>query len=111
MCIYIYIYWQRVFSGATHHVDVTNQVCILLKHSSLNVCCQSLLCMHDFCLRVSFPGGSQGRPWVVPGACPGDPGASPGVPGPCPGDPWDPRGPQGRPGHPMDLFHKDDSVI
>ena len=64
-------------------------------------------------------GGAQGRPSLgVSGACPGVPGASPvvpgaslGLPGACPGDPRDPRGLQGRCGHPMDPFHEDDSVI
>ena len=54
--------------------------------------------------------GPEGSPGV-PGACPGVPGASPGVAGVCPGDPRESRGLWGRPGHPLDPFHKDDSVI
>ena len=64
------------------------------------------------------PGACPGGPQGVPGACPGVPGAflgvpgtSPGVPGACPGDPGDPMRLRGRPGHPRDPFHKDDSVI
>ena len=56
---------------------------------------------------AGVPGASRGNP----GVCPGVPGAFSGVPGAYPGDPQDPRGLRGRPGHPQDPFHKDESVV
>ena len=53
---------------------------------------------------------SHGRPWG-PRGVPGRTRGVPGVSDECPVDPRGPRGLWGRPGHPQDLFHKDDSVI
>ena len=74
-----------------------------------------------FCDPYEVPGGlraSQGRPRGVSGRSrggprnvPGSPRGVPGVPTGVPRGSWDPRGLRGRPRHPRDPFHKDDSMI
>ena len=54
------------------------------------------------------PVGSQERPLGVPGECPEVPGAL-GSQKRAQRIPWIPCGLRGRPGHPRDRFHKDDS--